>query len=49
MPVGTLLSDIFKPVFGGAEIEESEIIEDLGRGSVMRVFAQMECALTELE
>jgi hypothetical protein len=49
MPVGTLLSDIFKPVFGRAEIEESEIIEDLGRGSVMRVFAQMECALTELE
>ena len=49
MPVGTLLSDIFKPVFGGAEIKESEIIEDLGRGSVMRVFAQMECALTKLE
>lgn len=46
MPKETKLQDIFKPLFNGKPVDESEIISDLGRGPVMRVFAQMECALT---
>ena len=48
MPAGTALEDIFNPTYLGKKIEESEIIEDLGRGRVMQVFAQMECALGDL-
>lgn len=47
MPAGTALEDIFKPTFCGEEIRESEIISDLGRGRVMKAFAQMECALKQ--
>lgn len=45
MPEGTNLWDIFRPKFGGREITEDEIAPDLGRGSVMRVLAQLECTL----
>ena len=45
MPDGTELWDIFKPKFCGREITEDEIVPDLGRGSVMRVLAQLECTL----
>lgn len=48
MPEGTRLSDIFKPTLNGQEIREDEIVSELGRGSVMDIFAQMECALSEL-
>lgn len=47
MPDGTSLADIFKPSLDGEEINEAEILGDVGRGSVMKVFAQMECALLE--
>lgn len=46
MPAGVELWDIFVPQIDGNPISESEIISDLGRGSVMRVFADMECTLT---
>ncbi len=49
MPEGTLLSDIFKPSFDGRPIDKDDIIPDIGRGDVMRVLAQMECALLETE
>ena len=45
MPVGTTLQDIFRPVFEGREVRADDIVEDLGRGPVMKVLAQMECAL----
>ncbi len=47
MPEGTLLSDIFVPTYRGTPIDENEIITDVGRGEVMRVLAQMECALKQ--
>jgi len=49
MPEGTALKDIFVPAVNGIAVDESEIIRDLGRGDVMQVFAQMECALTVVE
>ena len=45
MPEGTLISDIFKPQFHGRPIEKDELIPDIGRGDVMEILAQMECAL----
>lgn len=45
MPEGTLLQDIFKPKYGEKVICESEVVDDLGRGNVMRVLAQLECTL----
>lgn len=49
MPIGTELSDIFKPTFNGKLVKESDIISNLGRGSIMRILSQMECALTETD
>ena len=46
MPKGTTLPDIFKPTFEGKLICEDDIVTDIGRGEVMRVLAQMECALS---
>ena len=40
MPAGTRLCDIYQPA-----VDETEIDLNAGRGDVMRVFAQMECAL----
>ena len=49
MPEGVRLSDIFVPTYQGNAIKEEEIIPDIGRGEVMRVLAQMECALKKME
>jgi len=45
MPADTKLCDIYVPQFEGKPIDPDEIQLDVGRGDVMRVFAQMECAL----
>jgi hypothetical protein len=47
MPEGTTLFDIFKPKIKGLPIVRDEIIADIGRGDVMKILAQLECALTE--
>ena len=47
MPEGTRLCDIYVPRFEGKPVGPDEIQLDVGRGDVMRVFAQMECALKE--
>ncbi len=39
------LADIYRPTCRGIPINASEIIPDVGRGDVMQVLAQMECAL----
>lgn len=45
MPEGTELKDIFPPTLGGEIIDPDTIQRDVGRGEVMRVFAQFESAL----
>ncbi len=45
MPEGTELKDIFPPTFEGEIIDPDSLERDVGRGDVMRVFAQFECAL----
>ena len=45
MPSGTVLADIFKPTFNGQRLSADDIIPDIGRGDVMKILAQMECAL----
>ena len=45
MPEGTRLRDVYPPTFYGKKIRPDMVIEDIGRGEVMRVWAQMECAL----
>ena len=45
MPADTKLCDIYVPQFEGKPVDPNEIQLDVGRGDVMRVFAQMECAL----
>jgi hypothetical protein len=47
MPEGYSLCDIFKPQFNGKNINSDEIVENLGRGDVLRILAQMECALKD--
>lgn len=49
IPQNISFSDIFKPTFHGRTIAGEEIIPDIGRGDVMRVLAQMECALLRRE
>ena len=44
-PKGCKLADIFKPTFGGRILNPDDILTDIGRGEVMKAFAQMECAL----
>lgn len=46
MPEGTELKDIFPPMHNGIPINPDNIQLDVGRGDVMRVFAQFECALS---
>jgi len=41
------LSDVFVPTYKGKPIDPDIIQTDVGRGDVMRVFAQFECALAE--
>ncbi|MBR2310266.1 MAG: acetylxylan esterase [Oscillospiraceae bacterium] len=45
MPENTRLCDIYVPQFEGKPVNPDQIQPDVGRGDVMRVFAQMECAL----
>lgn len=45
MPADIHLCDIYVPQFEGKPVDPAEIQLDAGRGDVMRVFAQMECAL----
>ena len=45
MPEGTTLQDVYPPTYNGKIITADMVIEDIGRGEVMRVWAQMECAL----
>lgn len=45
MPEGIRLCDIFPPVMNGQPVDPDMLQMDVGRGDVMRVFAQMECAL----
>lgn len=49
MPEGTKLQDIFTPIYQSKPIDEHDIVSDIGRGEVMRVLAQMECALKKRE
>ena len=42
---GIELWDLFPPVFQGKRVDPGEIARDLGRGDVMRVFAQVEFSL----
>ncbi len=44
-PEDISLSEIFVPRSGGAPIDADAIQRDVGRGDVMRVLAQLECAL----
>jgi len=46
MPNGTHLTQIFPPRYQGELLAEDWLETDVGRGDVMRIFAQMECALT---
>ena len=48
VPEGTELSNIFPPTINGKAVDPTSIQLDVGRGDVMRVFAQMECSLSEL-
>ena len=45
MPADTKLCDIYVPQFEGKPVDPEQIQLDVGRGDVMRVFAQMECSL----
>ena len=45
MPAGTSLPDIFPPTQNGKELSEDDVVSEIGRGKVMRILAQMECAL----
>lgn len=48
MPESTRLCDIFPPVADGRQVDPCALQADVGRGDVMRVFAQMECALKSI-
>ena len=45
MPADTKLCDIYKPLFEGQILDPDTIDHKAGRCEVMRVLAQMECAL----
>ena len=45
MPADTKLCDIYVPQFEGKPVDPEQIQLDVGRGDVMRVFAQTECSL----
>lgn len=49
VPEGIRLENIFVPVSGGKPINSETIQTDIGRGNLMRVFAQFECALYKSE
>ena len=45
MQPGTRLCDIYVPSFEGEPLDPDVLVKNVGRGDVMQVFAQMECAL----
>lgn len=45
MPEGMTLADVYPPTHGGRPLSKDSIVPDIGRGDVMRILAQMECAL----
>lgn len=45
MPEGTRLEDIVKPKYKGEEIKRDDVVSDLGRGDMMRIFSQLEISL----
>lgn len=45
VPEGIELADVFPPTYQGKPIDPEQIQLDVGRGDVMRVFAQFECTL----
>lgn len=45
VPENIQLEDIFVPTYQGKPIAKEDIVEDLGRGSIMRVWAQYEASL----
>ena len=49
MPEDTKIWDIFKPKYNGAVISPDEVIDDIGRGEVMRILAQFECTVRGFE
>lgn len=49
MPVGTKFQDVFKPTFEGKPVNEELLMSDLTRGDIMKILAQMECALKKLD
>ena len=48
MPKDCKLYDIFKPTYQGKPLSEDFIASDMGRGKVMQILAQMECALKKI-
>lgn len=46
-PENVKLWDVFKPVYNGKNINPEEIVTDVGRGDLMRVFSQFEAVLTD--
>ena len=47
MPEGTRLQDVFQPTYQGVPLDPATLQDDVGRGDVMQVFAQFECALLQ--
>ena len=47
MPAGTELEDVFVPTYKGEKVDPAIIQNDVGRGDIMRVFAQFECDLAK--
>ena len=45
MPEGTKIWDIFRPRHNGRIISPDEVMDDIGRGEVMRILAQFECTV----
>ena len=48
VPSDAKLCEIFKPTYRSVPLCKDSIVESLGRGDVMRILAQMECALKKL-
>jgi len=44
-PEGIELEDVFPPVFRGEKVDSQTLQRNVGRGDIMRVFAQFECTL----
>lgn len=49
MPENTKFEDVFKPTFEGESVDEDMLMSDFTRGDIMKILAQMECALKGLD